>query len=546
MEMTRWCRGGGRGVMKVVAADSMKVVGFGGDDAMVVAVGLPEDVVNRILQVVLDLQHFKSSLSFSLFSSHLGVLTLVRGESLKILNGFDVSLPVSHSLWSSQSFGHQKAINGFDMPLPVAVCSGLVNPLAPRKGLPIHNLVGAYGLYDVLNILSRIIQGGIRALLSREFLKKSERFLVNLWSLISNALLENVTCSNLSRVFRKCGCHVVPHSEPKMYVPNAWGCRVLCFDKVVKKRTTSDAISADKNALEIQIKELRIDNDQLLNQIMSQEIMHIAVNYVDILDVSKSCVDECNKCLELETELLKKKDLIEKDVYDKLFKSFNTRKALHYELKAQSQEKDTIIRKLKDRIKSLSGKDSVENLKKDNDEIETINIELEHSVAKLLSKNENLSKEREHLKLIFNDQFDSIKKTCVRSKEHSDSLIAQINAKSVENSDLNAQLQEKVFAIATLKNELRKLKGKTIVNTAVSKPIATTLAPLMFKIDLEPLAPKLLNNKEAHKHYIKYTKEKASFLREIVEQGRSLNPLDNALDYACKSNMLSGAADQSP
>ncbi|GKA40699.1 hypothetical protein Tco_0733292 [Tanacetum coccineum] len=43
------------------------------------------------------------------------------------------SLPVSHLLWSSQSFGHQKAINGFDMPLPVAVCSGLVNPLAPRK-----------------------------------------------------------------------------------------------------------------------------------------------------------------------------------------------------------------------------------------------------------------------------------------------------------------------------------------------------------------------------------------------------------------------------
>ncbi|GKC93562.1 hypothetical protein Tco_1159004 [Tanacetum coccineum] len=73
------------------------------------------------------------SYSFSLFSSLPGVLTPVRGESLKILNGFDVSLPVSHSLWSSQSFGHQKAINGFDMPLPVAVCSGLVNPLAPRK-----------------------------------------------------------------------------------------------------------------------------------------------------------------------------------------------------------------------------------------------------------------------------------------------------------------------------------------------------------------------------------------------------------------------------
>ncbi|GJU26336.1 hypothetical protein Tco_1164957 [Tanacetum coccineum] len=38
------------------------------------------------------------------------------------------------------------------------------------------------------------------------------------------------------------------------------------------------------------------------------------------------------------------------------------------------------------------------------------------------------------------------KDTVVKQKEHCDSLIAQINAKSVENSDLNAQLQEKVFS----------------------------------------------------------------------------------------------------
>ncbi|GJS71449.1 hypothetical protein Tco_0704290 [Tanacetum coccineum] len=58
-----------------------------------------------------------------------------------------------------------------------------------------------------------------------------------------------------------------------------------------------DQCSVDKNAFEIQIKQLSIDNDQLLKQIMSQEIMHIAVNSVDILDVKKSCVNECNKCL---------------------------------------------------------------------------------------------------------------------------------------------------------------------------------------------------------------------------------------------------------
>nr|GEX67470.1 retrovirus-related Pol polyprotein from transposon TNT 1-94 [Tanacetum cinerariifolium] len=56
------------------------------------------------------------------------------------------------------------------------------------------------------------------------------------------------------------------------------------------------------------------------------------------------------------------------------------------ELKAQSQKKDMVIRKLKDMIKSLSGKSTLENVKKDIDEIDTINIELEHSVTKLLSK----------------------------------------------------------------------------------------------------------------------------------------------------------------
>ncbi|GJQ92682.1 RNA-directed DNA polymerase, eukaryota, reverse transcriptase zinc-binding domain protein [Tanacetum coccineum] len=52
----------------------------------------------------------------------------------QIIKFQSILITSSHSLWSSQSFGHQKAINGFDMPLPVAVCSGLVNPLAPRKG----------------------------------------------------------------------------------------------------------------------------------------------------------------------------------------------------------------------------------------------------------------------------------------------------------------------------------------------------------------------------------------------------------------------------
>ncbi|GJZ45176.1 hypothetical protein Tco_0592772 [Tanacetum coccineum] len=177
-----------------------------------------------------------------------------------------------------------------------------------------------------------------------------------------------------------------------------------------------------------------------------------------------------------------------------------------------------------ERIKYLSGKDSVENVKKAIDEIETINIEMEHSVAKLLSENENLRKEREHLKSIYKDQFDSIRKTRVQSKEHCDSLIAQINAKSLENSNLNAQLQKKVFSITALKNELRKLKGKNVVNTAVLKPNATT-APGMSKLDIEPISPRLKNNRDAHTIYIEKTIEYTDTLRGFVERVRTYYPI---------------------
>ncbi|GKD74370.1 retrovirus-related pol polyprotein from transposon TNT 1-94, partial [Tanacetum coccineum] len=97
---------------------------------------------------------------------------------------------------------------------------------------------------------------------------------------------------------------------------------------------------------------------------------------------------------------------------------------------------------------------------------------------------------------IYKDQFDSIKMTRVRSKEHYDSLIAQLNSKSVENTDLKGQIQEKVFVITSLKNDLQKLKGKEIVENAAQIPNATTIAPGMFKLDLDTLDPRIAKNSE--------------------------------------------------
>ncbi|GJV17747.1 retrovirus-related pol polyprotein from transposon TNT 1-94 [Tanacetum coccineum] len=69
---------------------------------------------------------------------------------------------------------------------------------------------------------------------------------------------------------------------------------------------------------------------------------------------------------------------------------------------------------------------------------------------------------------------------------------SDVLSKSMENADLNAQIQEKVFANTVLKNKLRKLKGKTVIKIVVSKPHATTIALGMFKLDLEPLALKVV------------------------------------------------------
>ncbi|GJS82190.1 retrovirus-related pol polyprotein from transposon TNT 1-94 [Tanacetum coccineum] len=193
------------------------------------------------------------------------------------------------------------------------------------------------------------------------------------------------------------------------------------------------------------------------------------------------------------------------------------------ELKAQSQEKDTVIKKLKERIKSLSGKMNEDKIKKDLEEIETINIELDHRVSKLIAENE-------HLKQTYKQLYDSIKPARIRSKEQCDDLINQVNLKSVEISDLNASLQEKVLEITALKDDLRKLKGKALVDNVVTKH---TIDPEMLKIDVEPITPKLLNKKTAHYAYIKHTQEEATFLKDLVEHVKSKYQLDHSLESAC-------------
>nr|GEU87474.1 reverse transcriptase domain-containing protein [Tanacetum cinerariifolium] len=171
------------------------------------------------------------------------------------------------------------------------------------------------------------------------------------------------------------------------------------------------------------------------------------------------------------------------------------------EITTELQAKDTTIKKLKANIKRLNKTSTINSVKKDIDEIETINIELEHRVTKLID-------EKEHLKQTYKQLYDSIKPSRVQAKEHAESLVNQLNQKSVEITDLNAQLQEKekVFVITTLKIDLRKFRRKDIVNNAAQASDATTIAPRMYKLDPITLASKDKNNRETRIYYLKCSK----------------------------------------
>ncbi|GKB60824.1 retrovirus-related pol polyprotein from transposon TNT 1-94 [Tanacetum coccineum] len=257
----------------------------------------------------------------------------------------------------------------------------------------------------------------------------------------------------------------------------------------------------ESKTFEVKMNQVLNENERLLEQVISKDIVNILVN--SSVNIASMNVHECENCLKLETELLNKKDFVEKEIYNKLFKSFTTlekhcislevdiqhkqeifqrdnfisnqRAPSFYqlfelsELKAQSQEKDTVIKKLKERIKSLSGKQNEDKIKKGLEEIETINIELDH--------------------------------------------------------------REKVLVITPLKNDLRKLKGKALVDNDVTKHPSD---PEMLKIDVEPITLKLLNKQTAHSAYIKHTQEEAIVLRDLVEHVKSKYLLDQSLEFACR------------
>nr|GEX64288.1 retrotransposon protein, putative, Ty1-copia subclass [Tanacetum cinerariifolium]GEX64302.1 retrotransposon protein, putative, Ty1-copia subclass [Tanacetum cinerariifolium] len=300
----------------------------------------------------------------------------------------------------------------------------------------------------------------------------------------------------------------VPKELPKVSMVNSslkkLKFHLASFDMAVKQHCV------EKNKFQYKMKDVLKENERLLEQALSTDIVNIVMN----ANVHYACktVNECARC-----EIFQRNNSFSQQsapTFDQLFEI--------NDLKAQSQEKYTVIMKLKERIKSLSCNVKEEKIKRELEEIEMINIELDHKVTKLVDENE-------HLKQTYKQLYDSIKSSRFRSKEQCDDLIKQVSIKSAENSDLNASLQEKVLVITALKDTLSKIKGKAVVNQAV--PLHP-IDPELLKIDVAPLAPKLRNNRTAIMIILSILKKKPLLLGEIFENERLLNPLNTSLHYA--------------
>nr|GEX55079.1 hypothetical protein [Tanacetum cinerariifolium] len=271
----------------------------------------------------------------------------------------------------------------------------------------------------------------------------------------------------------------VPKELPKVSMVNT-------SLKKLKHHLSSFDVAVEQHRVEskrFQVKMNKVlnENERLLEQVISKDIVNMVVN--STMNNAYEPVHECEICVTLETEL--QKDFIKRDIYNNLDNTFSQQSVPSFDqlfeinkLNAQSQEKDMVIKKLKERIKSLSGNMKEDQIKQELKEIETINIKLDHRVTKLIAENE-------HLKQTYKQLYGSIKSSSIQSKEQCDDLIKQVNIQSTKIFDLNASLQEKVLVITALKDNLRKLKGKAVVDEAV---ILHHIDPELLKINVAPIS----------------------------------------------------------
>nr|GEU37247.1 retrovirus-related Pol polyprotein from transposon TNT 1-94 [Tanacetum cinerariifolium] len=304
--------------------------------------------------------------------------------------------------------------------------------------------------------------------------------------------------------------------------------------------------AVDRRHDAIERKNLLIANDNLIAECLSKEVFFVATNYELNVDrftkmhVANTIVEA--RYLELEAELANLRDKSHQDYQEELISHFSKLEVNHLNLQlkyqnlkdilgnnpptpdkdtpdfdsvfvigkmqASLQGKDNVIRQLKKQITQLqvTRSDTDRTLKAQTTDSQI--IKLTEQVTNLQAQNDLFRAENDKIKQHYKELYDSIKIT--RAKH-----IEQVTNLTTTNVNLKASILEKV-------NSVSKDKVKPQV-----------LARGKHAIDVEPIIPRLKNNRDAHLDYLKHLKESVETIRDIVEEAKVIRPLDRSIVSAC-------------
>nr|GEW41445.1 hypothetical protein [Tanacetum cinerariifolium] len=119
--------------------------------------------------------------------------------------------------------------------------------------------------------------------------------------------------------------------------------------------------------------------------------------------------------------------------------------------------------------------------------------------------------ENEKVKRHYKELYDSIKITRAQTIEKTNSLL---------------------ITVANLKDRIKENQKSNYVTMHAVK--SKMLALGMYVIDVEPIPPRIKNNREVHLDYLKHLKESVATLHDIVKGARVEKPFHSSLAYACR------------
>nr|GEW62851.1 integrase, catalytic region, zinc finger, CCHC-type, peptidase aspartic, catalytic [Tanacetum cinerariifolium] len=277
--------------------------------------------------------------------------------------------------------------------------------------------------------------------------------------------------------------------------------------------------AVDRKHDAIELKNLLISNDKLIAECLSQEVFYVATNSeLNVARFTEMHVANTTaeaRCLALEAELANLRDTNNHDNQKELINHFSKLELNHLNLQLKYQNlKDSIGNNPPTPDKDTSDFDSVflQVTRSDTDRtlrVHTTNSQitkLTDQVTHLQAQNDLFRAEHDKIKQHYKELYDSIKIT--RAKH-----IEQVTKLTIEN--------------VNLKNSV----SKATVNPQVSERDK-------HAIDVEPIVPRLRNNRDAHLDYLRHLKESVETIRDIIEEAKVVVQIVLwYLDSGCSKHM---------